>query len=49
VGTSTDVVNAETALRQAQTTYITTLLDLYTARLDLERAKGNILPYLTNR
>ena len=49
VGTSTDVVNAETALRQAQTTYITTLLDLYTARLDLERAKGNLLPYLTNR
>ncbi len=49
VGTSTDVVNAETALRQAQTTYITTLLDLYTARLDLERAKGNILPYLTNK
>jgi outer membrane protein TolC len=49
VGTSTDVVNAETALRQAQTTYITTLLDLYTARLDLERAKGNILPYLTSK
>ncbi len=49
VGTSTDVVNAETALRQAQTTYITTLLDLYTARLGLERAKGNIIPYLTNR
>ncbi len=49
VSTSTDVVNSETALRQAQTTYITTLLDLYTARLDLERAKGNLLPYLTNR
>jgi outer membrane protein TolC len=49
VGTSTDVVNAETALRQAQTTYITTLLDLYTARLDLERAKGNLLTYLNSK
>ena len=49
VGTSTDVVNAETALRQAQNTYITTLLDLYTARLDLERAKGNLLSYLNSK
>ncbi|SDK22038.1 Outer membrane protein TolC [Catalinimonas alkaloidigena] len=49
VGTSTDVVEAETSLREAQNTYITTLLDLYVARLDLERAKGNILPYLTTK
>ncbi|MEQ9442697.1 MAG: TolC family protein [Cyclobacteriaceae bacterium] len=46
VGTSTDVVEAETALRQAQNTYINSLLDLYVARLDLENAKGNLLPYL---
>lgn len=49
VGNSTDVVNAETALRQAQTTYITTLLDLYTARLDLEKAKGNLLSYINSK
>ncbi len=48
VSTSTDVVNAETSLREAQNNYITTLLDLYQARLDLERAKGNILPYLNS-
>jgi outer membrane protein TolC len=49
VGTSTDVVEAETALRQAQNTYITTLLDLYTARLDLERSKGNLITYLNSK
>ncbi|MDJ1485875.1 TolC family protein [Cytophagaceae bacterium YF14B1] len=48
VSTSSDVVNAETSLREAQNNYITTLLDLYIARLDLERAKGNILPYLNS-
>jgi len=49
VGTSNNVVEAETALRQAQNTYITTLLNLYTARLDLERAKGTLLPYLNSK
>lgn len=48
VGTSTDVVEAETSLRQAQNTYINTLLDLYTARLDMEKAKGNLLTYINN-
>lgn len=49
VGTSTDVVEAETALRQAQNTYITSLLDLYTARLDLERSKGTLITYLNSK
>lgn len=49
VGTSTTVVEAETALRQAQNTYITTLLNLYTARLDLERAKGTLFTYLNSK
>jgi outer membrane protein TolC len=49
VSTSTDVVNAETSLREAQNNYITTLLDLYIARLDLEKAKGSILPYLSSK
>lgn len=48
VGTSTAVVEAETSLRQAQNTYISTLLDLYTARLDLEKAKGNLLTYISS-
>jgi outer membrane protein len=48
VSTSTDVVNAETSLREAQTNYITTLLDLYRARLDMERASGNLIPYLNS-
>ena len=49
VGSSTDVVEAETSLRTAQNTYITTLLNLYTARLDLERAKGSLLTYLNSK
>ncbi|PIQ20979.1 MAG: transporter, partial [Cytophagales bacterium CG18_big_fil_WC_8_21_14_2_50_42_9] len=49
VGTTTNVVEAETALRQAQNTYITTLLNLYTARLDLERSKGTLLTYLNSK
>ena len=48
VGTATDVVEAETALRQAQNTYINTLLDLYTAKLDMEKAKGTLLSYINN-
>lgn len=48
VGTSTDVVNAEFSLRQAQNNYIKTLLDLYTARLNLEKSKGNIIEYLNS-
>ncbi len=48
VGTSTDVVEAETSLRQAQNTYINTLLDLYVARLDFEKAKGSLLTYLSS-
>jgi outer membrane protein len=49
VGTSTDVVEAETSLRQAQNTYINSLLDLYTARLNLERAKGTLITYLNSK
>ncbi|WP_347158855.1 TolC family protein [Pontibacter chitinilyticus] len=49
VGSSTDVVEAETSLRTAQNTYITTLLNLYTARLDLEKAKGNLITYLNSK
>ncbi|MCC9135047.1 TolC family protein [Pontibacter silvestris] len=49
VGSSTDVVEAETSLRTAQNTYINTLLDLYTARLNLERAKGSLITYINSK
>lgn len=49
VSSSTDLVNAETSLREAQNTYITTLLNLYTARLDLEKSKGELLQYLNSK
>lgn len=45
VSTSLDLITAETSLRQAQNTYTQTLLNLYTARLDVERAKGNLSTY----
>lgn len=49
VSTSTDLVEAETSLRRAQNTYAQTLLDLYTARLNLEKAKGNLLNYINSK
>ena len=49
VSTSTDVVGAETSLRQVQNNYTQTLFDLYTSKLNLEKSKGNILNYLTTK
>ncbi|HEY8400409.1 MAG TPA: TolC family protein [Cytophagaceae bacterium] len=46
VSTSTDLVEAELSLRQAQNMYTRTLLDLYTARLNHEKSLGNLLIYL---
>ena len=47
--TSTEVVDAETALRLAQNTYTQSLLQLYTARLALEKSKGSLLEYLNSK
>jgi len=47
--TSTEVVDAETAMLLAQNTYTQSLLQLYTARLALEKAKGNLLEYLNSK
>ena len=44
--TSADLVNAETSLREAQTNFINSLLDLYIARLDYEKAKGSLGEYI---
>jgi outer membrane protein len=49
VSTSTDLVEAELSLRQAQNVYTQSLLDLYIARLDHEKSSGNILNYLNSK
>lgn len=47
VSTSTDLVETELSLRQAQNVYTQTLLELYTARLNHERSVGNLINYLS--
>jgi outer membrane protein len=47
-GTSLDLVQAESSLREAQSTYFNKLLNLYIARLGLEKSKGNLLEYVNN-
>jgi outer membrane protein TolC len=49
VSTSTDLVEAELSLRQAQNVYTQSLLDLYTARLNHERSIGNLINYLNSK
>lgn len=41
----TDLVNAETAYRQAQSDYINSLISFYQARLSLEQSKGTLLTF----
>ncbi|MCK8492543.1 TolC family protein [Spirosoma sp. RP8] len=41
----TDLVNADTSYRQAQSDYINSLINLYQARLDLEQSKGTLLNF----
>lgn len=43
-----DLLNAELAYREAQTNYITSLLDLYLASLDVEKANGKLKEYYQN-
>lgn len=40
------LVDAEMKYREAQTNYINSLYDVYIARLDMEKAKGNLIGYL---
>ena len=40
VGSSLEVMDAESALREAQTNYFTALYDVMTARTDLQKALG---------
>lgn len=42
VGSNLEVVNAEAALKEAQTNYTTALLEALSAKIDLDKAIGNI-------
>lgn len=46
VTTMTDLLNADFAYRQAQTDYVSALLNLVTNRLNFEKAKGNITDFV---
>ena len=39
----TDLLNAENALREAQTNYLGTLINLRSAQLEMDKAKGHLL------
>lgn len=49
VSSSTDLVNSELSLRQAQNTFTKALLDLYVARLNYEKAAGSLMTYLNSK
>lgn len=43
LATITDLLNAENSLREAQTNYLSTLINLRTAQLEMEKASGHLL------
>jgi outer membrane protein TolC len=45
---SLDLVQAESAFREAQNTYFNKLLNLYIARLDVEKSKGSLMNFINN-
>lgn len=46
--TAAALVDSETKLREAQTNYASSLLDLYVAKFNLEKAKGNLTNYINS-
>jgi outer membrane protein TolC len=46
--TAAALVDSETKLREAQTDFINSLLELYVAKFDLEKARGTLSIYLNN-
>lgn len=46
--TALALIDSETKLREAQTNYVNSLLDLYIARLDVEKAKGSLPAYINS-
>jgi outer membrane protein len=48
VGSLSDLLNAESALRDAQNLYLQSLIQFYLAQLDLDRTNSNLETYFTN-
>ena len=48
VTSAAGLVDSETKLREAQTNFINSLLELYIAKFDMEKAKGTLTNYLNN-
>jgi Outer membrane protein len=47
-GSSLELVQAESSLREAQNNYFNKLLNLYIARIDVEKSKGNLMNFINN-
>jgi outer membrane protein TolC len=45
---SLDLIQAESSFREAQNTYFNKLLNLYIARLDVEKSKGSLMNFINN-
>ncbi len=48
VTSAASLVDSETKLREAQTNFINSLLDLYVTKFDLEKARGTLTSYITS-
>jgi outer membrane protein len=49
VGSNTDVINAESSLREAQVNYYSALYDALVSKVDLDKAYGKLLPQTTQK
>jgi outer membrane protein TolC len=48
ISSSLELVQAESSLREAQNHYFNKLLNLYIARIDLEKSKGQLIEFINN-
>jgi outer membrane protein TolC len=48
-GSALDIIQAESSFMVAQNTYFNKLLNLYIARIDLEKAKGTLMNFINNQ
>ena len=48
-GSSLDLIQAEGSLNETQNLYYTKLLNLYIAKLDLEKSKGTLINFINNQ
>jgi len=47
-GSTLDLIQSESSFMAAQNTYFNKLLNLYIARIELEKAKGNLMKFIYN-